>query len=234
MKDLWNFLRQPPVSEIHHVGDLIAFFFLMPLWFVTWLTIMGGSALLLGAFVSDPATTTIVACSLFVGAVCLKWIVIPIACLIEKKISDRRWEREQPEREAAQARYQKAQEDEREYQLTVKNLKAEMRASCSHPSSQMTCASAFFDGHKYDCTHCVACDSYWKITTPQYTDWKKLREFVGPEIPWQQKDLVKKYMRNHVGRHPVEHWQQLLSEIQNGDYYFNLEGKPDVPSSLYN
>jgi hypothetical protein len=224
MKDLWKFLTTPPFGKINDIGDLIALLFVGPIYLIVWGGILFAFGSLIAAFNQDAKVTCYVIGGAILAYLLLKYVVFPAVGAIYTRRDEKRFEQERPERELAAAKYEAASQRRKEEADMCDWLKYEMRRNCSHPSTQIQYLGA--STYEGEAKECVACGSYWEMGFKQsQAELMSRYSIVGPVIPLSEMDLFGKYQRNHVGVRTVEHWQELLDEIKNGDYYYNLKNK---------
>lgn len=250
MRDLWKFLTTPPVTEIRDYADLFGLI-ILPFWLGTWLILIALTALTGVTVYQDPIGSLKVITAITVLAIACRWVIHPISKVVYQRWNDAKLERERPEREAASARYEagvtrRAWETQR-----IDEIKQEMIDACFHPSTQRYGMGSYLGSQ--DGVQCAACGAFWvgqKMSPPnqsldffQYLSHDmadsfldRVREgsnpeysFVGPTIPRSHMNLLGKWMRNHSVCHTnLPHYEMLLQEIKEGNYYFNLDDQPEL------
>lgn len=251
MKDLWKFLKNPPVTEIRDYSDLVGLI-ILPFWVGMWLIVIAVTILAGVTFYNDPIGTLQVIASIAIIASACRWVIFPAANFIYERNVNLKWERERPAREAASARYEEGVKRRAFETQRIAEIKREMIAACSHPSTQRYGMGSSFGSYN-DGVQCAACGAFWrgqKMSPPKHSldlfkfltgDMEekflsRVREgsnpeysFVGPIIPRNNMNLLGKWMRNHAACHTnLPHYEMLLQEIKDGNYYFNLDDQPEL------
>lgn len=250
MRDLWKFLTTPPVTEIRDYADLFGLI-ILPFWLGTWVAVIALTTLAGVTFYHDPTGSLKVIATIAFIAAALRWIVYPIATVVYERKETARWENERPAREAASARYEEGVKRRAWEAQRIAEIKQEMVDACSHPSTQRYGMGSSLGSH--DGVQCAACGAFWrgqKMSPPhQSLDFfhhlpqdmadrflNRVREgsnpeysFVGPIIPRRQMNLLGKWLRNHSACHTnLPHYEMLLKEIKEGNYYFNLDDQSEL------
>ena len=185
---------------------------------------------------------------ILLGVIC-RWMVYPTAYYLVK-----RWEAVKLNKaEVENARIEQIKRKRDWEQHRIVEIKKDMQDICFHPSIQRFEVEPSIFTLEVAGIACAACGALWKgkrmappdnrprcLDTPILNSANMLMEqerknpsaaywFVGPTIPDLQSQVFSKWCRNHISSHTnLPHYEMLLQEIKNGDYYFNLDERPEL------